>query len=190
MDDRQVDYETLLQRCADKAYNFAFRLTGNDQDAQDLVQEAFRRAFEHRDRYDPNRPFEAWLNRILHNVFLDSVRRYEHKHKLSLDATPPNDSETTWAEILPGSDHEPLDHLMKSEEERWLQKGLNMLPLHYRTAVTLFDIEGLSYIDIAKILECPIGTVCSRIHQGRTLLKKALLKLTGDKGEKLVSANE
>src|SRR4051812_22250518 len=83
------DYETLLQRCADKAYGFALRLSGNDADAQDLVQEAFARAFEHRDRYDPTRPFEAWLYRILHNIFLDSVRRYEYKHKVSLDAAPP-----------------------------------------------------------------------------------------------------
>src|SRR6185436_16627490 len=104
MDERGVDYETLLQRCADKAYNFAFRLTGNDPDAQDLVQEAFARAFEHRDRYDPSRPFEAWVNRILHNVFLDGVRKYEHKHKVSLDAPPPSNEDGSWAEVLPGKD--------------------------------------------------------------------------------------
>src|ERR1700704_1599071 len=95
--DEEVDYEALLKRCADKAYNFAFRLAGNDQDAQDLVQEAFARAFEHRDRYDPTRPFGAWVNRILHNVFLDAVRRYEHKHKVSLDATPPWDDASSWS---------------------------------------------------------------------------------------------
>jgi RNA polymerase sigma-70 factor (ECF subfamily) len=187
MDERGVDYESLLQRCADKAYNFAFRLSGNDPDARDLVQEAFARAFEHRDRYDPTRPFEAWLYRILHNVFLDGVRRYEHKHKVSLDAPPPSNEDGSWAEVLPGKDPEPLTNLMRSEEEAMVQKGLGQLPIHYRTAVTLYDIEGLAYDEIAKIMECPIGTVCSRIHQGRALLKKALLKLGG---EKLVSANE
>jgi RNA polymerase sigma-70 factor (ECF subfamily) len=156
-------------------------LSGNDQDAKDLVQEAFARAFEHRDRYDPNRPFEAWLNRILHNVFLDAVRRYEHRHKVSLDAQPPTERETSWADILPGADPEPVDTLMKTEEERLLQKALNMLPLHYRAAVTLYDLEGFSYDDISKMENCPIGTVCSRIHQGRTLLKKALTKISGER---------
>lgn len=173
-DDAQVDYETLLTRCADRAYNFAFRLTGNDADAQDLVQEAFARAFEHKDRYDPSRPFSAWLNRILHNVFLDSVRRYDRKHNVSLDAPPPLDEEGSWTDILPGPDPEPSTALMKTEEEQMLQTALNRLPLHYRTAITLFDIEGLSYDEIAKIQQCPIGTVCSRIHQGRTLLRKTL----------------
>lgn len=181
------DYETLLQRCADKAYNFAYRLTGNDQDAQDLVQEAFKRAFEHRDRYDPKRPFGAWLNRILHNIFLDSVRRYEHKHVVSMDAPTPTDDESSWTNILMGRDINPVDALIKDEEEKTVQNALQELPIHYRTAVALYDIEGLSYQEIASITNCPIGTVCSRIHQGRQLLRK-MLESQGM--EKKVVANE
>src|SRR5581483_990078 len=176
-----VDYETLLTRCADRAYNFAFRLTGNEADAHDLVQEAFARAFEHRSRYDPSRPFAAWLNRILHNIFLDSVRRYDKKHNVSLDAPPPFDVEGSWTDILPGPDPEPTVALMKSEEEHMLQTALNRLPIHYRTAVTMFDIEGLSYEEISRTTQCPIGTVCSRIHQGRALLKKALEQMSKSK---------
>ncbi len=174
MSEEPVDYETLLTRCADRAYNFAFRLTGNQSDAQDLVQEAFARAFEHRARYDPSRPFAAWLNRILHNIFLDSVRRYDKKHNVSLDAPPPFDEEGSWTDILPGPDPEPTAALMKTEEERMVQTALNRLPIHYRTAVTMYDIEGLSYEEISRTTQCPIGTVCSRIHQGRALLRKAL----------------
>jgi len=173
------DFETLLQRCADKAYNFALRLSGNDQDARDIVQEAFTRAFEHKSSYDPSRPFEAWLNRILHNIFLDGVRRYEHKHKVSLDAPPPTENETSWSDVLPGKDSEPMDFMIRSEEEKMVQAGLLMLPIHYRSAVTLFDIEGLSYEEIARMMDIPIGTVCSRIYQGRTLLKKIILRLQG-----------
>jgi RNA polymerase sigma-70 factor (ECF subfamily) len=176
-----VDYETLLTRCADRAYNFAFRLTGNQADAHDLVQEAFARAFEHRDRYDPARPFSAWLNRILHNIFLDSVRRYDKKHNVSLDAPPPFDADGSWTDILPGPDPEPAAALMKTEEEQMLQTAINRLPIHYRTAVTLYDIEGLSYEEISRITQCPIGTVCSRIHQGRMLLKKTLEKMNKPK---------
>lgn len=182
-----LDYEILLQRCADRAYNFAYRLAGNEQDARDLVQEAFSRAFEHRDKYDPNRPFEAWLNRILRNVFLDSVRRYEHKHKISLDAETPTEDESSWSNVLAGPDIDPMDSLIRDEEDKKVQDALASLPPHYRSAVALYDIEGYAYDEIARILNCPIGTVCSRIHQGRVLLKKSLEnKLSG----KRMSAHE
>ena len=187
------DFETLLQRCADKAYNFALRLSGNDQDAQDIVQEAFTRAFEHKNSYDPKRPFEAWLNRILHNIFLDGVRRYEHKHKVSLDSQPPTENESSWADILPGKDVEPVNFMIRTEEEKMVQQGLMMLPIHYRSAVTLYDIEGLSYDEIARVMKVPGGTVCSRIHQGRALLKKIILRMQGEtplKSEKAVGENE
>lgn len=168
------DFEILLQRCADKAYNFAFRLTGKEQEARDLVQEAFARAFEHKDRYDPRRPFESWLYRILQNIFLDSVRRYEKKHLVSLDAPPSADGVGSWEEILVGGEREPLGILEKREEEQAVQKALNALSIHFRTAVVLYDIEGLSYDEISKVMEIPIGTVCSRIHQGRVELRKLL----------------
>src|SRR5258708_3577810 len=119
-----LDYETLLLRCADKAYNFALRLSGNQSDAHDLVQEAFARAFAKRDRYDPSRPIEAWVNRILHNVFLDSVRRYERRHSVSLDAPVTDSGEGSWDSLLRGRDADPLDNLIHDEEERLLQGAL------------------------------------------------------------------
>lgn len=183
MADQPPDFETLLQRCADKAYNFAFRLAGNDADAQDLVQEAFAKAFQHKDRYDPTRPLEAWVMRILKNVFLDGVRRYETKHKVSMDAEMPSEDGGSWSDILPGKDPEPVTEMIRSEEEARLQKALNAIPVHYRTAVVLYDLEGLSYDEIAKLMECPLGTVCSRIYQGRLLLKKILEKLDSPPGK-------
>jgi RNA polymerase sigma-70 factor (ECF subfamily) len=169
-----IDFNTLLLRCADKAYHFALRLTGNDQDAQDLVQEAFARAFEHRDRFDTSRPLGAWVNRILHNVFLDSVRRYEHKHKVSLDSPPAANEDANWESILPGKDENPADKLIKMEEEQILQGALNKLPLHYRSVIVMSDIEGMPYEEIASVMDIPVGTVCSRIHQARLLLRKVL----------------
>lgn len=175
--DETIDYESLLQRCADKAYNFAYRLSGNDQDAQDLVQEAFARAFEHKDRYDPKRPFGAWVNRILYNVFLDGVRRYERKHSVSIDnALPSKNEQGTWADVLKGKDEDPMETVMRKEDETMLHEALQKLPVHYRTALILYDIEGLSYEDIVSIMSCPLGTVCSRIHKGRQLLKQALIQ--------------
>lgn len=169
-----LDYESLLLRCADKAYNFALRLAGNQSDAQDLVQEAFARAFANKDKYDPTRPMGAWLNRILHNIFLDSVRRYERRHSVSIDAPVTASGEGSWDSLLAGHDADPIDDLIKDEEERLLQNALVRLPPHYRSAVVLADIEGVPYEDIAQILGVPIGTVGSRVHQGRILLRKQL----------------
>jgi len=185
--DSQIDFEVLLQRCADKAYNFAYRLCGNDQDAQDLVQEAFSRGFTHRDKYDPSRPFDAWINRILHNIFIDRVRKYEYKHSVSLDAAPSSQVESSWGDLLNGSDTQPLDDMIKTEEERHLQLALERLPIHYKSVIVLFDIEGRSYEEIGRIMNIPAGTVGSRINQGRALLRKALEQI---EKKKWVTTNE
>lgn len=171
MDSREVFLE-MIRRHGDKAYNFAYRLTGNDADASDLVQEGFTRAFEHRDRYDPDRPFESWIFKIMQNIFLDVVRRKENQSKVSLDAPTPGKT-STWDELLHGSDPNPADESVRQEADVHLQRSLDALPIHYRTAVTLADIEQLSYEEMSQVMACPIGTVRSRVHQGRVLLRKA-----------------
>ena len=147
-------------------------MAGNEPDARDLVQEAFARAFENHKRYDPEKPFEAWLFRILRNVYLDGVRRYEHRHVVSIDAAGPAE-DSSWQDVLPGEDGEPVDAMLRRERDEMVQRALDSLPVHYRTAVTLCDIENLSYEEIGEIMMCPVGTVRSRIHEGRRLMKKA-----------------
>ena len=175
-------FADLIARAGDKAYNFAYRLAGNEPDARDLVQEAFARAFEHADSYDPTRPFDSWVLRILNNVFLDSVRRHSHTRTVSLDAPAPVE-DTQWADLLPGDEPVPAEELVRRESVDILQKALARLPVTYRSAVALCDIEGLSYEEIAQVMAVPVGTVRSRIHQGRTLLRKAYeeLEKTGGK---------
>ena len=163
----------MIRRCGEKAYNFAYRLAGNEADARDLVQEAFMRAYSHFKTYDKTRPFETWLFRILQNIYLDGVRRYAHGHTVSLDAPAPVE-ESVWEEIIPADDPEPGERLMREESDGLVRKALGELPVHYRTAVILCDIEGLSYEQIGKVMACPVGTVRSRIHQGRRLVKKTL----------------
>ncbi len=158
------------ERHGDKLYNFAWRLAGNDADAADLVQETLTRAFAARDRYDPQRPFDAWAGRILHNVFMDNVRRYERRNAVSYDAPLP-DGETPLVEKFRGDDPNPVDTLLDRERDNWVRRALRQLPPVYRAAVTLCDIEGLSYETLAEILDCPLGTVRSRLHQGRRLLR-------------------
>jgi RNA polymerase sigma-70 factor, ECF subfamily len=166
------DFSELIRTCGEKAYNFAYRLSGNEHDARDLVQEAFVRAYEHFGSYEKGRPFDSWIFKILHNIYLDGVRLYAHSHTVSLDAPPPRE-DASWDELLPGKDPDPVSGMMRQENDEMIQKALDSLPVHYRSAVALCDIEGLSYEQIGEIMSCPVGTVRSRIHQGRVLVRKA-----------------
>lgn len=172
----------MIQQHGEKAYNFAYRLAGNEQDARDLVQEAFARALGHKESYDASKPFDSWLYRILHNIYLDEVRRYAHRHTVSLDAPSPVEG-TGWEEIIRGDDADPADLIFREDEDRMIQDALNSLPVAYRTAVLLCDIEGLPYERISEIMVCPVGTVRSRIHQGRALMRKAFEEI-GSRGRK------
>jgi len=167
-----VEFQELIRRHGEKAYNFAYRLAGNEQDARDLVQEALARALNHKDSYDASRPFDSWLYRILHNIYLDGVRRYAHRHTVSLDAPTPVE-DAGWDEIIRGNDADPADLMVRKEEDAMIQQALSSLPVVYRTAVVLCDIEKLPYERISEIMACPLGTVRSRIHQGRVLMKNA-----------------
>jgi len=172
---RSDEFAQLVQEYGERAYSFAYRLAGNETQARDLVQEAFTRAYEHRGDYDPARPFHSWLFRILQNIYLDSVRRYAARHQVSLDA-PRGDEESAWEEILAGPDPEPIQQLSRAEQGRRVQQALEKLPIHYRTAVVLCDLEKFSYEEIAVMMKCPVGTVRSRIHQGRVLLRNIIVK--------------
>ena len=165
-------FAELLRKTGDKAYNFAYRLSGNDQDARDLVQEAFVRALEHAGSYDQDRAFDSWLYRILHNIFLDGARRVAVRKSVSLDAPAPAE-DSSWEDILPGPETPAVDEMIRKESSDLVQRALDRLPAHYRAAVVLCDMEGLAYEDIAKIMDVPVGTVRSRIHQGRVLARKA-----------------
>ena len=142
----------------------AYRLTGNHDDAQDLVQEVLLRVRRGLETYRPG-SLEGWLSRITTNTFLDETRR---RRRRPLDLLPeepdrvvppsPAADDALAGEVLP-------DHV---------QEALRSLPDDYRAAVVMCDVVGLSYQDISDSLGVPVGTVRSRIHRGRALLRKAL----------------
>jgi RNA polymerase sigma-70 factor (ECF subfamily) len=169
-------FRVLMSRHADKIHNFAWRLAGNDADAADLAQEAFVRAFDHRDQYDLSRPFDAWVGRILHNLFIDHTRRYEKKNVVSYDA-PILEGTRGLMDTFAESDPDPLAHALEREDDVLLQKALSHLPPDTRSALTLCDVEGRSYEEIADIMDCPIGTVRSRLHHGRRMFRRAFESL-------------
>lgn len=174
--DQKERFVILLREAGDKAYNFAYQLAGNDADARDLVQEAAVRAYENMARYDAARPFDTWLLTILRNVFVDWRRRARLRATEPLDAGP---GEGGLAEYLSGPDLDPAESALRGESAADVQRALSALPEHYRAAVVLSDMEGLRYDDIAEVLDVPVGTVRSRIHMGRRLLKKFLAERRG-----------
>ena len=145
-------------------YTVAYRLTGNSDDAQDLVQEVLLKVRRGLETYRPG-SMEGWLSRITTNTFLDEARR---RRRRPLDLLPDDPDR-----VLPSEP--PADVALAAEAlPDDVQDALRQLPEEYRAAVVLCDVVGLSYQEIGDSLDVPVGTVRSRIHRGRALLRKAL----------------
>jgi len=174
----QREFESLYLRSNRKAYNLAFRLLGNATEAEDVTQDAYVRAWRHFGQYDRNRPFEGWLFRIVTNLVVDRRRRQKRVPMLSLDAPLDIDSDGAALTLdIPDSTADPQAILLRDLFSEPLEKALNALPPDYRAAVILADAEDHSYDEIAEIMGCPIGTVRSRIHRARKLLRVHLEKV-------------
>jgi len=170
------EFDKLVQRYHKQAYNIAYRLTGNHADAEDLTQEAFVRAFRFFDNYRRDLPFENWLFRIISNLFVDDLRRRPKARIQSLDAPVGNDatSESNAFLEIPDTRENPERVVLHEELDEQIQKALTALPPDFRTTVILADIEGMSYEEISEAMHCSLGTVRSRLHRGRKLLRSKL----------------
>nr|WP_258052756.1 RNA polymerase sigma factor SigE [Streptomyces sp. Ru73] len=158
-------WEEIVSTHSARVYRLAYRLTGNQHDAEDLTQEVFVRVFRSLSTYTPG-TFEGWLHRITTNLFLDMVRR---RQRIRFDALG-DDA----AERLPSREPSPQQHFNDTHFDADVQQALDTLAPEFRAAVVLCDIEGLSYEEIAATLGVKLGTVRSRIHRGRSHLRKAL----------------
>ncbi len=158
-------WDEIVERHSDRVYRLAYRLTGNPHDAEDLTQEVFVRVFRSLDGYTPG-TFEGWLHRITTNLFLDQARR---KQRIRFDAL--SDAR---AESLSSASPEPSLAYAERTFDDDVERALSTLAPDFRAAVVLCDVEGLSYEEIAEILDAKLGTVRSRIHRGRAQLREAL----------------
>ena len=164
VDGQGLSWEAVARQYGRFLYKVAYRLTGNGDDAQDLVQEVLLRVRRGLATYQPV-SMEGWLSRIATNAFLDETRRRKRRPLSAL----PDDADR----VVPAS--APADEVSGSAtlpEE--LQRALAGLPDEYRAAVVLCDVVGLSYAEISDSLGVPVGTVRSRIHRGRAQLRKVL----------------
>jgi len=165
-------FQGLMAETERRAYSMALQLTRNGSDAEDLVQETFVKAWRGFDSYMPGRPFLNWLLRIMQRAYLDTRRRDNPIRKAeSLNSMiSPSDGEVQELPIAddgPGPDDEAL----YEEFRAGLRECLNELPEVYRTAIVMCDLDEMSYSEIAEIQSTTIGTVRSRIHRGRKLLR-------------------
>lgn len=166
-------YEEVVGLYEKKIFNLAYRMVGNYEDANDLTQEVFVRLYHSIQSFRGDARFSTWLYRIANNVCVDELRRRYRRKVEYLDEPIGTKDGSVRREIADWAGN-PENVLETHELQACVQAGINSLPEEQRTAVILRDIQGFSYEEIAKILNCSLGTVKSRINRGRQSLKERL----------------
>ena len=171
----EARFNDLMGQTYKKVYNMAYRLAGNRSDAEDLTQDAFYRAYRSFGDFEGDRPFENWIFRIVTRLFLDLLRNRRRRIRaVSYDAPLPGGSDEGLYFDMPDSAPNPEQSLVEGSFSEDLQKALNSLSPSQRLLVTLADIEGVPYKEIADMLDKPVGTIRSRLHRTHKLLRTRL----------------
>ncbi|MEP6655387.1 MAG: sigma-70 family RNA polymerase sigma factor [Myxococcales bacterium] len=177
----RMDFEREALPHLSALYSAAMRLTRNERDAEDLVQDAMLRAYRFFDTFQAGTNCKAWLFRILTNVFCNRYREREREREI-LDEAESSDANveqfTAGAEAGRDVERALLGRLVSEDVER----ALTEVPQDFRLAVILADLEDFSYKEIAEIMECPAGTVMSRLYRGRKMLQRLLYDYAVEQG--------
>jgi RNA polymerase sigma-70 factor (ECF subfamily) len=178
----RAEFESLALEHLDGLYSGALRLTKNERDAEDLVQDTFLRAYRFFDKFERGTNIKAWLYKILTNTFINRYRR-KVKERSVVDGA---ERDTVHERFMSRGVTERAENPERQLVERLLSddvlKAIDALPLDFRMVVILADLQDFSYREIADILECPVGTVMSRLFRGRKLLQKSLLDYAIEQG--------
>ncbi|MEX0966641.1 MAG: sigma-70 family RNA polymerase sigma factor [Bacteroidia bacterium] len=161
----------------ESVYNFAFYLTNDEEDAKDLLQESFLKAYKYAGYYQEGTNAKAWLLKILKNTFINEYRKKSTKPR-QLDYDNIEGREVSEDMGIVDLRHEVFKEMIGDE----ITKAINELPADYRLIILLCDLEGFKYEEIAKIVDVPVGTVRSRLHRARNLLKEKLADYAKKKG--------
>jgi len=169
-------FERLLERHQDRLYRVAYRMTGNTDEAQDLLQDALIEAYKAFGNFKQGTYFDRWLYRIMTRTFIDSQRSKKRAKFLSLDAPTfvKDGDEASAGYEISDITNDPEQMMERTEYTEPLQKALDSLPPDFRLTIILADVEELSYEEIAQMMDCPIGTVRSRLHRARLQMKGQL----------------
>jgi RNA polymerase sigma-70 factor, ECF subfamily len=172
---QRKDFEEIALPHLGSLYGAAFRLTRNGRDAEDLVQDVMLRAYRFWDSFERDSNCKAWLFKILTNTFINSYQKAKRGREVLSAAVA--EQQTTDGVLVHENalaQRDPEGLLVEHSLSEDVARALAELPADFRLAVVLCDIEGFSYKEIAEIMECPVGTVMSRLHRGRRLLKQSL----------------
>jgi len=182
IDNISLDFETEALFYMDQLYAAALRMTRNSADAEDLVQETFAKAFAAQDKFTMGTNLKAWLYRIQTNAFINTYRKKQREPKRT-DADTVEDWQLAAAaghqsSGLASAEQVALDGLGDTE----VRRALAELSDDFRMAVYLSDVEGFAYKEIAEIMDTPVGTVMSRLHRGRRMLREKLRDYAAERG--------
>ena len=180
----RASFEELFAAVVTCAFGVALRYTRNQADAEDLVQEAALLAYRAFDSFESGTNFRAWLLKILTNCYYSKRRREKRRPVTSdLDDTPDLYIYARSGEAgFPTQGPDPAAALLDKLGTERIVKAINLLPEEYRVVSALYFVEDLSYEEIAGVLECPVGTVRSRLHRGRKMLQKSLWQVAVEEG--------
>ena len=163
----------------DQLYSYAKRLTRHDSDAEDLVQDTYIRAFKGFDKFQQGTNLRAWLYRIMTNTFISSYQKAKRRPVPtdSVEAAQVQGANEMFLDLTGGRSHSAEMEFLSQIPDGRVQAAVEALPEHYRLPVLLADVEGFPYKEIAELLELPEGTVMSRLHRGRKILKDELYEV-------------
>jgi RNA polymerase sigma-70 factor (ECF subfamily) len=175
--DKATAFEQEALPHLDAVYRFALRLTGSPADAEDLVQETFLRAWRSWDHYTPGTRAKSWLFTICRNAFLRQRQQESRRSEVIQQASTP---ETPL--FMPAYQDDPEGNFFEGIVDETILAHIDKIPPEFREVVLLSDLEGMSYADIAGVLDVPLGTVKSRLFRGRKLLQKVLYDYARESG--------
>ena len=170
------EFESLSLEHLDALYSAGLRLTKNEKDAEDLVQDTFLRAFRFFDKFERGTNMKAWLFKILTNTFINKYRRRVKERSVVEGASREAGNERFVTREPTESSSDPEQYFFEKLLSDDVIRSIDQLPIDFRLVVILADLQEFSYKEIAEVLDCPVGTVMSRLYRGRKMLERTLLE--------------
>jgi RNA polymerase sigma-70 factor (ECF subfamily) len=187
--EQRAQFEALLAPWLDPLYASAVRLTRNEGNAEDLVQDAVMRAWRFFDKFEPGTNFRAWIFKILTNTFINGYRRTTRERGLQDESERQSVEASFFSADVTERAQNPEEYLVDRAMSEHVLAAIDALPVDFRMVVILADLQEFSYKEIAEILDVPVGTVMSRLFRGRKQLQKLLLARETEAPETPVDLN-